>query len=380
LQNLLWVYGFGLLFLAFSIPDFSTGDPGPVATAVRVVTVVALCLVYLGCSVIADARLWARWAWIGLFLALMLSTVPYAGWNFVDFSVYLSVMLATLIPWRTARWAILIWNACVLATAIFDPNMGPVILAAMGVLVGGATGGGIEAGRVRRHLGQAEQRVSALAVAAERERIARDLHDILGHSLTAISIKSALAARLAEQDPTAAVAQMTEVEQIARVALADVRATTTGLREVRLVGELASARSVLPAAGVEAVTPSAVPPMSPADSELLGYVVREAVTNVVRHAEATRCTIAVEDRAVTITDNGVGLHRSRGSGSGLAGLRRRLAQARGTLTVSPGPEGGTIVRAELGPARQPAASPLRTAGADAPAADVVTDTVAGVTR
>jgi two-component system sensor histidine kinase DesK len=306
----------------------------------------------------------------------MLSTVPYAGWNFVDFSVYLSVMLATLIPWRSARWAILVWNAVVLATTIFDPNMGPVILAAMGVLVGGATGGGIEAGRVRRHLGQAEQRVSALAVAAERERIARDLHDILGHSLTAISIKSGLAARLAEQDPAAAVAQMTEVEQIARVALADVRATTTGLREVRLATELASARSVLPAAGVEAITPSAVPPMSPADSELLGYVVREAVTNVVRHAEAARCTITVEDRAVTITDDGIGLRRSRGSGSGLAGLRRRLAQAHGRLTVSAGVAGGTIVRGELGPARQPAPDPSRTTAAETSAPG----TVAGVTR
>ena len=214
-----------------------------------------------------------------------------------------------------------------------------------------------------------------LALGDERNRFARDLHAILGHSLTAISIKSGLAARLAGQDPSAAVAQMTEVEQIARVALADVRATTTGLREVRLATELASARSVLPAAGVEAITPSAVPPMSAADSELLGYVVREAVTNVVRHAEATRCTIVVEERAVTITDDGVGLRRSRGSGSGLVGLRRRLAQARGKLTVSAGGAGGTIVRGELGPGRQ-SATASRTAPTDAP----IADTVAGMTR
>ncbi len=348
LQNLIWVYGFGLLFLAFSLPDFGAADGGPVARSLRIATVVAICLVYVGSAVMADARLGWRWAWIGLFVVLMIATAPYGGWNFVDFGVYLSVMLATLIPWRTARWAIVVGNGAVLATAIPNPEMAPLILAAMGVLIGVATGGGIEAGRVRHHLTRAEHRVSALAVAAERERIARDLHDILGHSLTAVSIKSGLAARLVAHDPAAAAAQMTEVEQIARDALADVRATTTGLREVRLATELASARSVLPAAGVEAVTPSAVPSLSAADSELFGYVVREAVTNVVRHAEASRCTITVDDTGVSVTDDGAGLRGSRGAGSGLIGLRRRLAEAGGELSITSPTGGGTTVRAVLG--------------------------------
>ncbi|HEY9292442.1 MAG TPA: histidine kinase, partial [Microlunatus sp.] len=173
----------------------------------------------------------------------------------------------------------------------------------------------------------------------------RDLHDILGHSLTAISIKSGLAARLADKDPAAAKVQMTEVEEIARVVLADVRATTTGMRQVRLASELASARSVLMAAGVEAVTPTALPTLTDECSELLGYVVREAVTNVVRHAEATRCVIKVGDHSVEITDDGVGIG-SRRSGSGLTGLRRRVTDAGGTFAVATPEVGGTAVRAE----------------------------------
>jgi two-component system sensor histidine kinase DesK len=204
-----------------------------------------------------------------------------------------------------------------------------------------------------------------LAVAAERERIGRDLHDILGHSLTAISIKSGLAARLAETDPAAARAQMAEVEQIARVALSDVRATASGLREVRLATELASARSVLLAAGVESVAPSAVPALSVSDSELLGYAVREAVTNVVRHAEATRVVITIENRSVAICDDGIGMPAGRTSGSGLNGLRRRFADAGGVLSISPAQLHGTVVRAQLATApvpevvegREPAAVP-----------------------
>jgi two-component system sensor histidine kinase DesK len=147
-------------------------------------------------------------------------------------------------------------------------------------------GGGIEAGRISARLTRAEQRASALAVVAERERISRDLHDILGHSLTAISIKSELARRLVEADPVRAQEQMAEVVEIARQALGDVRATASAIREIRAATELASARSVLEAAGIEPHLPSAVPTLSNEVSQLFGFVIREAVTNVVRHSDA----------------------------------------------------------------------------------------------
>ena len=127
----------------------------------------------------------------------------------------------------------------------------PAYIALIAVGVGLATGGGMESGRIAP-LDRAEQRVSALAVAAERERIGRDLHDILGHSLTAISIKSALAAGWSTPIPAAAKAQIAEIEEIARQALGRRPRHRLGIREVRVATEIASARSVLLAAGIEA--------------------------------------------------------------------------------------------------------------------------------
>ena len=210
-----------------------------------------------------------------------------------------------------------------------------------------ATGAGMEAGAAQGRLQRAEQRVSTLSVAAERERIGRDLHDILGHSLTAISIKAGLAARLVDLDPAAAKAQIAEIEQVSRQALADVRTTASGMREVRLATEIASARSVLLAAGIESRMPSALPPLSDQASELMGYVVREAVTNVVRHSRAGVCTIVVEPTAVEVRDDGRGLPTGVRSGSGLVGLRSRVEATGGTLQVGAGESGGTVVRAEL---------------------------------
>jgi two-component system sensor histidine kinase DesK len=267
--------------------------------------------------------------------------------------------MAALLPWRQARFAILGWGLFVVAVWLITGDTGAVVIAVLSVGIGLAMGGGIEGGRIAYQLERSRQRVELLSLAAERERIGRDLHDILGHSLTAISIKSGLAGRLVEVDPTAARAQIAEVEAIARQALADVRATASGLTEVRLATELASARSVLLAAGVEVQVPTALPPLDDATSELFGYVVREAVTNVVRHAEATLCTVAVTPTEVRIADDGTGrASRStaaRTDGHGLRGLGERIAQAGGVLTVDSRPGAGTVITATL--AGRPSSAP-----------------------
>jgi two-component system sensor histidine kinase DesK len=346
-QNQGWTYLIGLIFMVYTAQGLGNGDPDGLQFALRVAWFSIICLAYLGVSVVADTSLRFRWGYVIGFFGMIVLTAVYNGWSWIDYGAYLSMVIVSLIPWRLSRWLLLGWNVAVLGVALITLSWTPVMIGLIGVFIGIATGMGIEGGRLRRHLNRAEQRVSTLAVAAERERIARDLHDILGHSLTAISIKSGLAARLAEVDPTAAKAQMAEVEQIARVALGDVRATTSGMREVRLASEIASARSVLLAAGIESTVPSAIPALPDADSELLGYAVREAVTNVVRHAEATRVVITIEDRAVTVADDGVGMPIRRSRGTGLQGLRRRFADAGGNVTVSQRKPRGTVVRAEL---------------------------------
>lgn len=345
-QNMVWVYGFGLIFMVFAITALLDGEPSPAVLAVRVLVVVLMVLGYLATAWLADCSLRARWAFIGGYIALLALSTLVWGWDLVGYGAYVAVMLATLLPWRQSRIAIVAWAGLLAATYLLGAGTTATYIAVISLGVGLATAAGMEAGAVQGRLHRAEQRVATLSVAAERERIGRDLHDILGHSLTAISIKAGLAGRLVDVDPTAAKAQIAEIEQVARQALADVRTTASGMREVRLATEIASARSVLLAAGIESRMPSALPSLSDEVSELFGFVVREAVTNVVRHSDAGVCTVLVTADAIEVRDDGRGLPATA-DGSGIAGLRSRVEAAGGLLAVTAGESSGTVVRAEL---------------------------------
>jgi two-component system sensor histidine kinase DesK len=134
------------------------------------------------------------------------------------------------------------------------------------------------------------------------------------------------------------VAEITEVEELARRSLAEVRAAVAGYREVTLTGELASGRELLRAAGVEADLPRSTEGVRADLHELFGWVVREGLTNVVRHARATRCTITLTADTVEIVDDGIGGHH--GPGTGLAGVRERVAAAGGTFASGPASRSG----------------------------------------
>ena len=189
-------------------------------------------------------------------------------------------------------------------------------------------------------LGAAQQEISRLAAERERMRIARDLHDLLGHSLTAASVKAQLAGRLVGRDDARAAAEIGDVERLTRQVLADVRAAVAGYREVSLAVELATAREVLGAAGIAADLPGAVDEVPAGRRELFGWVVREGVTNVVRHSQASRVTIRVTPTTVEVVDDGRG-RAVRAPGSGLAGLAERAAAAGGQLDAGPLPGGGS---------------------------------------
>ena len=178
-------------------------------------------------------------------------------------------------------------------------------------------------------LSAARSEVARLAAENERTRIARDLHDLLGHSLTTITVKAGLARRLSTRDPERAAEEIAAVEQLSRRTLVEVRAAVAGYREVTLAGELASAREVLRAAGIEARLPGAVDAVDADAVEPFGWVVREAVTNVVRHSRAEHCTITVGPRWIEIADDGRGACTGGGAGqraarpARAAGGRRR---------------------------------------------------------
>ncbi|MFF9341804.1 MULTISPECIES: sensor histidine kinase [unclassified Streptomyces] len=202
-----------------------------------------------------------------------------------------------------------------------------------------------------RELRGTREELARAAVERERLRFSRDLHDLLGHTLSVIVVKSEAARRLAPRDLDGALGQITDIEAVGRQALAEIREAVTGYREGGLGTELDRARDVLASADVEPVVRRSGPPLDPAAEALLGWVVREAATNVVRHAAATRCEIVVssapERVRLTVTDNGRGAAAGGPSGSGLRGLAERLAAAGGTLTTAGAPGGGFRLTAEL---------------------------------
>ncbi|AXC11435.1 sensor histidine kinase [Acidisarcina polymorpha] len=188
-------------------------------------------------------------------------------------------------------------------------------------------------GRAQKKLIRAQEEIEHLAKIAERERIARDLHDVLGHTLSVIVLKSELASKLLEVDPGRAKAEMVDVEQTARHALAEVRQAIGGYRSNGLTAELAQARATLETAGIK-VECEQTPVTLPATQEsVLSLAVREAVTNVVRHADAARCRLELRAAdgvcRLSIQDDGRG--GSQQEGNGLTGMRERVEALGGTL-------------------------------------------------
>ena len=208
-----------------------------------------------------------------------------------------------------------------------------------------------------RELRAAREELAHRAVEEERLRFSRDLHDLLGHTMSVIVVKSEAARRLAPRNLDAALAQITDIESVGRQALTEIREAVTGYREGSLATELDRARSALSAAGIEPTVSRSGSPLPPQTEALLGWVVREAVTNVVRHSGATRCEITVNSTAehvrLTISDDGDGEGTSCApavpgiGGTGLKGLTERLAAAGGSLEAGPSPRAGFTVTAEL---------------------------------
>ena|SRR5579883_2528561 len=223
-------------------------------------------------------------------------------------------------------------------------------------------------------LAEAREDIARLAVSEERLRFARDLHDLLGHRLSAIALKAELARRLAIADPRRAEREIGDVEAMAREALREVRDAVAGYRQPRLSDELSGAREVLAAAGIRYRLDDPPDHLPPAVESVLAWVVREGITNVVRHSRARHCAVRFrvtgDSLAVEVLDDGRGSaasgeERSPGAaGSGLRGLAERIAAVGGVLEAGPLPARGFGLRATI-----PLGAPLH---AERPAPEVVT--------
>jgi two-component system, NarL family, sensor histidine kinase DesK len=203
-----------------------------------------------------------------------------------------------------------------------------------------------------RELRLAQRELARRAVDEERERFSRDLHDLLGHTLSLVVVKAEAVRRLSQRDPEAAMRHTLDIESIGRQALVEVREAVDGYRRTSLAGEVARARLVLEAAGVAADLEVASTPLPQDVDEAFAWVVREGVTNVVRHAGARTCRLRVELRAATawleLTDDGRGLgEESAHPGAGLTGLRQRLTAVGGELVATRSEEGFLLAATAL---------------------------------
>jgi two-component system sensor histidine kinase DesK len=368
----------GLSFLLIAMIQAATSG-GSVAS---VVAFEVLAVVFGVCYLLLPVRVaggfaethggwWGKVGALAVMVAITVPMIVIGGAGVTGLWIYIGVAAAIMFP---LAWSVAIAVGLAVAMLILAAGAGgslpwqlALTLVALTLWMAGFAGNI----RLTIELRETRDELARAAVAAERARIGRDLHDILGHSLTAIAVKAGLARRLLDRsrdgaagDTASAATEIGDVERLAREALSDVRATAAGYRDVSLAGELAVARSVLTAAGIHAELPTAVDDVQPSGREVFGFVVREAVTNVLRHSGASRCNIELTRASVQITDDGrgparggarvmgadlPGVARSDGDvrGGGLRGLAERVQATGGTLTAGPLAGGGFRVLATV---------------------------------
>jgi two-component system sensor histidine kinase DesK len=258
-----------------------------------------------------------------------LQTASYAGMSLV--------LLSLPRRWWPPTFLVIFAGDVAAGLLRLDRPIGDVLITAAAVQAFGVLVGGFYwiAG-MSAELRAARAELARTAIAGERLRIARDLHDVLGQRLTEVVLRAELSARLAGRDPEAAAAEMVAVGTVAREILDEVRATVSGYRDVSLVSELATAREVTRAAGVELTVelPDQLPESEA--TAALAWVVREGITNVLRHTKARTCTVTIRSGdalVVTVCDDGTAARGPVQLGTGLTGLAERITAAGGHLEI-----------------------------------------------
>lgn len=353
------------VFLVFLIqPVTSVFGPGNSLASQITVTLAVICFgaSYLGVSYVGNRlshrnRLLAI-GWLAIFPITFAFFIGPEGLVFFTFVVSPALMmwprnLGALLGLSTAA-ALLISSRVVEGHVDWGDTWTLVVLTAAMFAFGALL-------HIIGELRRTQDKMARLAVAEERSRLARDLHDVLGHSLTTITVKAGLARRVLETstDRERAIAEVRDVEELARQAMTDVRATVSGYRTASLPAELVGARAALQAAGIAADLPVAVDNVAAGLQETFAYVVREGVTNVIRHSAASRCEIRLGDNWLEVRDNGrvcadaVTSSRSSGGGHGLTGLAERVDAIGGELAAQPEPGGGFLLRVHVAAPREP---------------------------
>lgn len=342
-----WYIGavFSLLWLITVGTAVVAASPGPASAVAGLALVVLFGLAFLAAAPIAwtlplrgrllvSAGLWA----------LSFTLVPWLGGDIVGTWTYVGVIVGmSVLPWRLTWLTIAALAALALVSEIVQAGQwsdGLIFLPAIVLSISMMMAAFARTIAAVNQLQATQERMAILAAERERDRVARDIHDILGHTLTVLTVKAELAGRLVEVDPPRAVTEIGEVEALARGALADVRATVAGFRGVTVSGEIAAARAALRAAGIEADLPGSTESVPAERRELAGWVVREGVTNVIRHSGATRCRVSLDGRGVEVCDDGSGPGSAAETSTGLTGLRERAEASGARLSLGRSDLGG----------------------------------------
>jgi two-component system sensor histidine kinase DesK len=309
-------------------------------------------LLYVGMDVMESV--WFRLGIVGGFLVLGMAALPLnagASAFFIYAAAYVPFLVASIpavLAFTAIDCALLLGEGLLLHKSLLEhsiPAFFLVLTSITNIFIARQT-------QMNCKLRMAQEEIERLAAVAERERIARDLHDVLGHTLSVIVLKAELAGKLMERDPKRAAAEIADVESTARTALAEVREAIGGYRAQGLGAELAQARRTLDAAGVRLVCETEASAASHAlratAETVLSLAVREAVTNIVRHAEASECRMRLETteegfHALLVEDDG--RHTVKHEGNGLRGMRERVQALGGRFSLES--MDGTRLRIEL---------------------------------
>lgn len=281
---------------------------------------------------------------LAVMLLLLGLEAPIIGLDVIGMLPFAVILAVLSLP---LRHGVLVWVACLLVAVlvpVLTDQVGALILAGVLVPAGAFV-------LLMRQIQDRDTWYRALAdeqrITQERDRVARDVHDVLGHSLTVVTVKLELAERLIDLDPERAKAELDAARSMTRQSLAEIRATIAGLRVTRLAEEVEHSRSALTDAGITAALPDDPEVVDPRHRLVLAWAVREIVTNVVRHSGATQCSVEWGADWLTVTDNGIGMRGHR-EGNGIRGLRERVRGAGGALDIAGGTgEVGTCVRVTL---------------------------------
>jgi two-component system sensor histidine kinase DesK len=354
LRKLAWILPW-LFFLSSQVRDLASGPHSTAATVAGYLGLAAFTGIYLTLLFRNMGRPFSGpvvaccVALLGVLAVVLCLTL---GKPWIGLFVYVSVACGAVFPLKTAYWTILLTGVATLLVGEHYGMDGSWVLFLLVLLIGFSMTGVRQLVRTTIELRQARATVAQLAANEERLRLARDLHDLLGHSLSLITLKSELAGRMLPDHPDKAAQQVADIEQVSRQALVDVREAVTGYRRPRLSAELAGAQAALTAAGVSAELPDEPDLVGvPEESEsALAWVLREAVTNVVRHSGANRCTVDLLRRQtldgaileLSVEDNGSG-GSGKGPGNGLTGLTERLEKAGGMLEAGRAKRGFRLV-------------------------------------